>query len=109
MHVVHPGCGGLDGHQATLTACLRCLSDEGQITTAVREYGTTCRDLLALSDGLVEVSCPSVAMASTGVYWRPVYQVLRESVAVVVGTPQERRQRPGKKTDKAEARWLAAR
>ena len=107
MQVVHPVCCGLDVHQAILTACLRCMSHEGQITTEVREYGTTCRDLLALSDWLIEVSCPIVAMESTGVYWRPVYHVLVETVEVVVGNPQEMRQRPGKKTDKADARWIA--
>ena len=71
MQVVYPVCCGLDVHQATLTACLRCMSEEGQITTEVREYGTTFRDLLALSDWLVEVSCPIVAMESTGVYTPP--------------------------------------
>ena len=71
MPVVHPICCGLDVHQATLTACLRCMSDEGQIAMEVREYGTTFRDLRALSDWLVEVSCPIVAMESTGVYTPP--------------------------------------
>jgi hypothetical protein len=72
MQVVHPVCCGLDVHQATLTACLRCMRDDGQITTEMREYGTTFRDLLALSDWLVEVSCPIVAMESTGVYVRRI-------------------------------------
>jgi hypothetical protein len=59
-------------HQATLTACLRRLSADGQLTTEVREYGTTFRDLLALSAWRVEVSCPIVAMDSTGAYWRRI-------------------------------------
>jgi transposase len=46
-------------------------------------------------------------MESTGGYWRPVYHILAETVEVVVGNPPEMRQRPGKKTDKAEARWIA--
>jgi hypothetical protein len=95
-------------HQATLTACLRRLSADGQLTTEVREYGTTFRALLALSAWRVEVSCPLVAMDSTGVYWRPVSQVLSETVAGVVGHPQARRRRPGQKTDTADARWIAA-
>jgi hypothetical protein len=64
MQVVHPICCGLDVHQASLTACLRRVSDNGQITTEVRECGTMSRDLLALRDWLVEVSCPIVAMES---------------------------------------------
>ena len=91
MQVVHPVCCGLDVHQTILTACLRCMSHEGQITTEVREYGTTFRDLLALSDWLAAEACPIVAMESPGVYWRPVYHVLAETVEVVVGNPQEMR------------------
>ena len=106
MQVVHPVCCGLDVHQASLTACLRRMSDAGQITTEVRVFGTTFRDLLALSDWLIEEVCPIVAIESTGVYWRPVYHVLAETVEVVVGNPQEMRQRPGKKTDKADATWV---
>jgi transposase len=71
MQVVHPVCCGLDVHQASLTACLRRMSDDGQITTEVHEFGTMFRDLLALSDWLVEAACPIVAMESTGVYTPP--------------------------------------
>ena len=71
MQVVHPVCCGLDVHQASLTACLRRMSDDGQITTEGRVCGTTFRDLLALSDWLAEQACPIVAMESTGVYTPP--------------------------------------
>jgi transposase len=47
-------------------------------------------------------------MESTGIYWQPVYQVLVGVVEVLVGHARERRPRPGKKTDKADARWIAA-
>jgi transposase len=59
MPVVHPVCCGLDVHQATLTACLRQASDDGQSTTARREFGTTYAELLALSDWLVAQHCRS--------------------------------------------------
>jgi hypothetical protein len=71
MQVVHPICCGIDVHQAQLTACLRCVSDGGQITTALRDFGTTYGELLALSDWLVAVHCPIVALESTGVYTPP--------------------------------------
>ena len=67
MQVVHPICCGIDVHQAPLTACLRCVSDEGQITTEMRDFGTTYGEFLALSDRLVAVHCPIVALESTGV------------------------------------------
>src|SRR5919198_3303662 len=107
MQVVHPVCCGLDVHQATLTACLRHVNDAGQITTELREFGTTYAALLALSDWLVAQHCPVVAMESTGVYWKPVYHVLVGVVEVLVGNAREMRPRPGHKTDPADARWLA--
>jgi transposase len=68
MQVVYPVCCGLDVHQATVTACVRRVSDDSQITTDLREFGTTYSELLALSDWLVAQHCPVVAMESTGVY-----------------------------------------
>jgi transposase len=107
MQVVHPVCCGLDVHQATLTACVRRVSADGQITADLREFGTTYPALLALSDWLVAEHCPVVAMESTGVYWKPIYHVLVGVVEVLVGNAREMRPRPGKKTDKADARWIA--
>src|ERR671926_415021 len=107
MQVVHPVCCGIDVHQAQLTACLRRVSPAGQITTERRDLGTTYAELLALSDWLMESHCPVVALESTGVYWRPVYHVLAGTVEVLVGNAQEMRPRPGKKTDPADATWIA--
>jgi transposase len=107
MQVVHPICCGIDVHQAPLTACLRCVSDEGQITTELRDFGTTYGEFLALSDWLVAVHCPIVALESTGVYWKPVYHVLTATVEVLIGNAREMRPRPGHKTDPADAQWIA--
>lgn len=107
MQVVHPICCGLDVHQAILTACLRRVSDDGQVTTALRSFGTTYPELLELSDWLVEQDCPVVAMESTGIYWKPIYHVLAGVVEVLVGNAREMKPRPGKKTDKADATWIA--
>lgn len=107
MHVVYPICCGIDVHQARLTACLRQVDAAGQITQDVREFATTYGALLTLLDWLVETHCPVVALESTGVYWRPVYHVLVGTVEVLVGNAQEMQRRPGRKTDKADARWIA--
>ena len=50
MQVIHPVCCGIDCHQAQLTVCLRRDSEDGHITTQLREFGTTYKELLALSD-----------------------------------------------------------
>jgi transposase len=107
MQVVHPVCCGIDVHQARLTACLRCVAGDSQVTQEGREFATTYSALLALTEWLVEQHCPVVAMESTGVYWQPVYHVLSGALEVVVGNAQEMRRRPGRKTDKADARWIA--
>jgi transposase len=104
---VHPICGGLDGHQARLTACLRHGNDAGHVTTAWRAFGTFYAELLALSDWRVAQHGPSVAMESTGVYWKPISHVLVGVVEGLGGHARARRPRPGHTTDPAEARWMA--
>ena len=107
MQVVHPVCCGIDGHAAQLTACLRRVNDAGQISTEWRDFGTTYDQLLALRAWLAEQGCPIAVLESTGVYWKPIYHVLVETLEIVVANARSVRQRPGKKTDKADAAWLA--
>jgi transposase len=107
MQAVHPICRGIDVHQAQLTACLRRVDADGQVTQEVREFATTDDALLTLSTWLTGEQCPVVALESTGVHWRPVYHVLVGMVEVLMGHAQEMRRRPGHKTDKADARWIA--
>jgi transposase len=107
MQVVHPVCGGMDGHAAQLTACLRRVNDDGQLSTEWRDFGTTYAQLLALRAWVAEHGCPIAVLESTGVYWKPISHVLVETLEVVVANARSVRQRPGKKTDKADAAWLA--
>jgi len=107
MEVVHLVCCGIDVHRQSLTACLRRVDATGTVAKEVATFGTMYRELLRLSDWLVEGHCPIVVMESTGVYWRPVYHVLTGNVEVLLANPHEVRQRRGKKTDKADAEWLA--
>jgi len=107
MDVVYPVCCGIDVHQAHLTACLRRVQEDGHVTKDVQEFATTYPALLILLDWLIAQHCPVVALESTGVYWKPVYHVLAGSLEVLVGNAQDMQQRPGRKTDKADARWIA--
>jgi transposase len=107
MHVVHPVCCGRDVHQATLTACVRHVSNDGQSTTTLRAFGTVYSALLALRDWLVAQHGPLVAMESPGVDWSPMYPGLVGVVEVIVGHARAMRPRPGHKTDPADARWIA--
>lgn len=106
MEIKNPVCCGVDVHKKMLVACVRRVGPKGEATKALRTFGTTVADLEALVAWLKDEECPVVAMESTGVYWRPVYHALAE-FEVVIGNPREIRQRPGKKTDKADASWIA--
>jgi transposase len=105
--VEHPVCGGIDVHKDTLTACLRRVDANGQVSKAGREFATTSLSLLALSDWLVAQRCPVVAMDSTGVSWKPVDHGLAGTVEVFIGNAHAMRSRPGTKTDKRDAAWIA--
>jgi transposase len=99
-------CCGLDVHKKSVTACL--LKGSGQHRKhEVRTFGTTTRELLLLADWLLSEGCSHVAMESTGVYWKPVFQVLEESCAIVLANAQHLKHVPGRKTDVKDAFWIA--
>jgi transposase len=106
MQVYYPRCAGLDIHQQSIVTCVR-LQGEGRATQHTRTFGTTTRELLLLADWLTEQGVTHVAMESTGVYWRPIWHVLEESVELILANPQHVRQVPGRKTDVNDAQWLA--
>ena len=76
MEVLYPRCAGLDVHKDTVVAAVRLIEGDGSIRREVETFATTTPGLLALSDWLERHGCPSVAMEATGIYWRPVWQVL---------------------------------
>jgi transposase len=105
--VLDVGCG-LDVHKRTVTACLLKRGARGKITREARTFITTTADLLALADWLTENHCQHVAMESTGVYWKPVYNLL-EGVCqqVLVVNAAHIKNVPGRKTDVKDAEWIA--
>jgi transposase len=110
MDVVFTHCAGLDVHKKTVMACRVTPDPTGQQADGIMEvkaFGTLTRDLLALSDWLAAAGITHVAMESTGEYWRPVYNLLEGTVTIFLVNAAHVKQVPGRKTDKADARWLA--
>jgi len=107
MNVVYERCCGLDVHKKMLVACLIVPGADGQRQKQVRSYSTMLADLLALRDWLTAAGCTHVAMESTGVYWKPIYNVLDGSVEVLVVNAQHLKAVPGRKTDVHDAEWIA--
>ena len=108
MEILVPVCCGLDVHKASVAACLRRVGPAGRLHQEARRFGTMTADLLALGDWLVAAGCTHVAMESTGVYWKPVFNLLEGRVPHVwVVNARHVKAVPGRKTDQKDAEWLA--
>jgi transposase len=107
MHVLYPRCCGLDIHKKTVVACVLLTDPDGAIHRVVRTFGTMTADLLALGDWLSLQEVTHVAMESTGVLWRPVFNVLEEGRTLILVNAQHIKAVPGHKTDVKDSEWLA--
>ena len=103
MQAVHERCAGLDIHKKTVVACV--LTGSGK---QIRTYGTMTRQLEALADWLAAEQVSHVAMESTGVYWKPVYNLLENrGLELLVVNARHIKNVPGRKTDVKDAEWIA--
>ena len=84
MERMFPNCAGLDVHKKLIVACRLTIDGRGQTHKAVSKFGTMTADLETLAAWLAEGGCTHVAMESTGVFWRPIFNILQESVEVWV-------------------------
>jgi transposase len=107
METIHERCCGLDVHKKTVVACLLLSDPQGTVVQEVRTFGTMTADLLALADWLTAADCTHVAMESTGVYWKPVFNLLEGVLTVLVVNAQHLKAVPGRKTDVKDAVWIA--
>jgi transposase len=107
MDVIYPRCCGLDVHKKTVVACCILSTKGRKPVKETRTFRTMTTDLLALADWLQEKGCSHVAMESTGVYWRPVYNLLEGQCELLVVNAQHIKAVPGRKTDVKDAAWLA--
>jgi transposase len=107
MHVVYPYCCGLDVHKRSITACVLLSGAGGKGQREIRRFGTMTRDLLELADWLQSQQVTHVAMESTGVYWKPVWNILEGQVEVVLVNAQHIKAVPGRKTDTKDCQWIA--
>ena len=107
MDVIYPRCCGLDVHKRGVVACLVTPGADGAPTKEVRAFATMTDDLLALSDWLTAAGCTHVAMESTGVYWKPVYNLLEDGFALLLVNARHVKAVPGRKTDAKDCEWLA--
>ncbi len=102
VQIQHSRCAGLDVHKKSIAACV--ITPEHEET---RTFGTMTKDILALSDWLSQHQVTHVAMESTGVYWKPVWNILEGNFELVLANAQHIKGLPGHKTDVKDCEWIA--
>lgn len=107
MEVTFSHCAGLDVHKKTVTACVIVPKAAGGIKKVVKTFSTMTADLEALAAWLASYAVTHVAMESTGVYWKPVYNILAEQMESWVVNARHLKQVPGRKTAVKDAEWIA--
>ncbi len=107
MEVLYPRCCGLDVHKKTVVACLLTPGPDGATTKVIRTFGTMTAELMELADWLTAEGCTHVAMESTGVYWKPIWNLLEQRFHLLLVNARHIKAVPGRKTDVHDSEWIA--
>lgn len=105
MEVVYPRCCGLDIHKDTIAACV-LLAGTGK-QKHLQRFGTVTSELRRLAAWLHQLGVIQVAMESTGVYWKPIWNVLEAEFELCLVNAQHIKNVPGRKTDLKDCEWIA--
>jgi transposase len=107
MELLYERCAGLDVHKKNVKVCLKRPGTAGKQTKELRTYETKTANLLEMRDWLKEQGCTHLAMESTGVYWKPIYNLLEGDFEILVVNAHHLKTVPGRKTDVKDAEWIA--
>jgi len=106
MQIMYHRCCGIDVHKKMIVACLLIITDQG-VHKESQTFTTMVPDLLRLRDWLNAQRCEAVAMESTGVYWKCIWNVLEGELELLLCNAQHIKAVPGRKTDIKDAEWIA--
>ena len=107
MEILYERCAGLDVHKKNVKACFASPAEGGKRKKETRTYLTMTQDLLQMRDWLKEQGCTHIAMEATGVYWKPIYNLLEGDFEILVVNAHHIKTVPGRKTDVKDAEWIA--
>lgn len=107
MENIYPSCAGLDVHKESVEACVRRMEADGGLHQQTRHWGTMTRDLRAMAEWMAAQGVTHVAMESTGVYWKPIYNILESRFTVLLVNAHHLKQVPGRKSDIRDCQWIA--
>ena len=107
MEAIVERVGGVDVGQATVVATVLVGAAHERARKETRTFRTVTRELLALREWLLAKGVTHVAMEGTGIYWRPVYELLEDAFELILGNAHHIKNVPGRKTDVKDSEWLA--
>jgi transposase len=107
MQVVYERCCGLDIHLKTVVGCRLLTQQKGNVEKSIRTFATTTGGLIELDHWLTEGQVEQVALESTGIYWRPIFNLLEGHYEIFLVNPQHMHAIPGHKTDVKDSEWIA--
>ena len=107
MQVVHERGCGIDVHQQTVVACAIVPGPKGEPVKETRTFATMSGDLEALAGWLSGLGVTHIALESTGVYWRPVFNLLDGRFQILVVNAERIKALSGRKTDVQDAERIA--
>jgi transposase len=107
MQVLHDRCVGIDVGEKIITVCARLQQTDGKSMKTVRTFRTVTPELLKLQQWLLSLRITHVAMESTGVYWKPIFNILESSFEIVLANAHHVKTVPGRKTDIKDCEWIA--
>lgn len=108
MEIVYANCCGIDVHKKCVVACVLMRGAADEPAKEIRQFGTMTRELLQLADWLKQCGVTHVAMEATGVYWKPVWNILEScEFTILLVNAAHIKNVPGRKTDKIDCAWIA--
>lgn len=101
-------CAGLDVHQETIVACVLKGELDKKPQSEIRTFGTYTKDLEELHEWLLQEEVEQVAMESTGVFWKCVWNIIEdEKYEIKLANAKDIKNKPGRKTDVKDSQWIA--
>src|SRR5262249_53875270 len=99
-------CAGLDIHKESVEACVRRMEPGGRLHRQTRHWATMSRDILLMADWMAAQGVTHVAMESTGVFWKPIFNILEGRFQVLLVNARHLKQVPGARATFATASGL---
>jgi transposase len=107
METLISRCAGMDVHQEQIVVCTMVDLEDGSVETETKTFSTMTRNLFEMLQWLESKEITHIAMESTGVYWKPVYNILEGYFDITLANAQRIKNVPGRKTDVSDAEWIA--